>query len=203
MTAARTVKRTTLWVAVLLLIALAGLYVASLFGLSLFPAKQSEAALLNSIQDTSKYVSAVGDFEVVVDDKEDNLVLPDVIAGRKTLFFGAGTVNAYVDLSGLTEGDLTISQDGKSVDVRLPEPELEKPNLDQSRSRMVAQDRGVFDRINDALAVPEQAKFYKMAEERITTAAEKSELKKRATENTKAMLTGMFGSMDIKVTFRD
>lgn len=203
MTAARTVKRTTIWVGVLLLIAMAGLYIASLFGLNLFPTKQSEAALLNSIQDTSKYVSAVGDFEVVVDDKVDNLVLPDILAGRKTIFVGAGTVNAYVDLSGLSEGDLTLSEDGKSVDIRLPKAQLEKPNLDQERSRMIAQDRGVFDRINDALAVPEQAKFYKMAEERIAEAADKSELKKRATENTKTMLTGMFSSMDIKVTFRD
>lgn len=203
MTAARTVKRTALWVAGLLFVAMAGLYIASLLGFNLLPTKQSETALLNSIQDSSKYVSAVGDFEVVVNDKEDNVLLPDAISGRQTLFVGAGTVNAYVDLSGLAEDDLTLSTDGKSVTVRLPEAQLEKPSLDQERSGLVSQDRGVLDRINDALAVPEQAKFYKMAEERIAASAEKSELKNRATENTKAMLTGMFGSMDIKVTFRD
>lgn len=196
-------KRVVAWVAGLIVVALAGLYVANLLGLNLFKANQSETALLNSIQDTSKYVSAVGDFEVVVNDKEDNLVLPDILAGRQTLFVGAGTVNAYVDLSGLAEDDLTLSADGNSVTVRLPEAQLEKPNLDQERSKLISQDRGVLDRINDALAVPEQAKFYKMAEDKIAEAAEKSELKKRAAENTKAMLTGMFSSMEIQAAFRD
>lgn len=203
MTAARTAKRITAWVAGLIVVAMAGLFVASLLGFNLFKTSQSETTLLNSIQDTSKYVAAVGDFEVVVNDKDDNPLLPDVISGRQSLFVGAGTVNAYVDLSGLAEDDLTLSDDGKAVIIRLPEAQLEKPNLDQDRSKLVSQDRGVLDRINDALAVPEQAKFYKMAEERIAAAAEKSELKKRATENTKAMLTGMFGSMDIRATFRD
>lgn len=203
MTAARTAKRITAWVAGLIVVAMAGLFVANLLGFNLFKTNQSEPTLLNSIQDTSKYVAAVGDFEVVVNDKDDNPLLPDVISGRQSLFVGAGTVNAYVDLSGLAEDDLTLSDDGKAVIVRLPEAQLEKPNLDQDRSKLVSQDRGVLDRINDALAVPEQAKFYKMAEERIAEAAEKSELKKRATENTKAMLTGMFGSMDIRATFRD
>lgn len=203
MTAARTAKRITGWVAGVIVVAMAGLFVASLLGFNLFKTSQSETTLLNSIQDTSKYVAAVGDFEVVVNDKDDNPLLPDVISGRQSLFVGAGTVNAYVDLSGLAEDDLTLSDDAKAVIIRLPEAQLEKPNLDQDRSKLVSQDRGVLDRINDALAVPEQAKFYKMAEERIAEAAEKSELKKRATENTKAMLTGMFGSMDIQATFRD
>lgn len=203
MTAARKAKLIAAWVAGVIIVAMAGLFVASQLGFSLFPIKQSETTLLNSIQDTSKYVAAVGDFEVVVNDKEDNLVLPDILAGRQTLFVGAGTVNAYVDLSGLAEDDLTLSADGKSVTVRLPEAQLEEPNLDQERSKVVSQDRGVLDRINDALAVPEQAKFYKMAEDKITAAAKESELRERATTNTQAMLTGMFGSMDIQATFRD
>ncbi len=238
MTATRPGNSIALRVAVLLVVVLSGLYGASLLGFNPFKSGQSETALLNSIQDTSKYVAAVGDFEVVVDDKDDNLILPNIISGRRTIFVGAGTVNAYVDLSGLAEDDLTLSEGGKSVKIRLPEaqpkkqatenteaglaeedltlseggksvkirlPEaqLEKPNLDQDRTKLISQDRGVLDQINDALTVPEQAKFYKMAEEKIAAAAEESELKKRATENTKAMLTGMFSSMEIQATFRD
>ncbi|ALO65804.1 hypothetical protein AS189_03985 [Arthrobacter alpinus] len=203
MTAARMAKRITAWAVGVIIVAMAGPFIASQLGFSLFPTKQSETTLLISIQDTSKYVAAVGDFEVVVNDKEDNLVLPDILAGRQTLFVGAGTVNAYVDLSGLAEDDLTLSPDGKSVTVRLPKAQLEKPNLVQERSKVVSQDRGVLDRINDALALPEQAKFYKMAEDKIAAAAKESELRERATTNTKAMLTGMFGSMDIQATFRD
>ncbi|MFQ4149450.1 DUF4230 domain-containing protein [Arthrobacter sp. LAPM80] len=89
-------------------------------GFNPFQSGKSETALLNSIQDTSKYVAAVGDFEVVVDDKDDNLILPNIISGRRTIFGGAGTVNAYVDISGLAEDDLSLSAGGKSVKIRLP-----------------------------------------------------------------------------------
>ncbi|POH57374.1 DUF4230 domain-containing protein [Arthrobacter glacialis] len=202
MTATRTGKPVALWVAVLLVVVMAGLYVASLLGFNLFKTNQSETTLLKSIQDTSKYVSAVGNFEVVVKDKDANPLMPNILSGRQTLFAGAGTVNAYVNFSGFSENDLTYSDDGKTVVVRLPEAKLDKPNLDQSRSGVVSQDLGVLDLINDALSVPDQAKFYKMAEEKIAAAAEKSELKKRATENTKTMLTGMFSSVKIQATFK-
>ena len=77
-----------------------------------------------------------------------------MIAGRRTLFVAAGTVNTYVDLSGLADQDLTLSSDGKSTTVRLPEPQLDKPNLDHERSYVFSQDRGVLDAIADAIEPP-------------------------------------------------
>lgn len=163
----------------------------------------------------SQFHAAVGNFDVVVDFEDPTSKseaalpgflagkVPDIIARRHTIFIGAGSVNAYVDFSRFTENDLTFSDDGKTVEVRLPEPKLEKPNLDQERSRVVSQELGLLDTINDVFSVPDQTKFYTMAEEKIAAAAEQSELRERATTNTKAMLTGMFGSMNIQATFRD
>lgn len=197
---------------------LGGIAFANVSGFNLFQlgaTDRSHPVLLQSIQNVSQYHAAVGNFDVLVDFEDPTSKveaglpgiisgqLPDFIAGRRTIFAGAGTVNAYVDFSGFVENDLTYSDDGKTVAVRLPEAKLDKPNLDQERSGVVSQDLGVLDIVNDALTVPDQAKFYKMAEEKIAAAAEESELKKRATENTKAMLTGMFSSMDIQATFRD
>jgi len=129
--------------------------------------------------------------------------VPEVIVGRHTLFVVADTVDAYVDLSGLAGEDLTMSDNGKSVTVRLPEAQLDKPNLGHDRSYMFAQDRGVLDRIADALGTPQQAEFYKLAETKLTAAAEESGLQTQTTETTKAMLTGMFGSLGIHATFLD
>lgn len=163
---------------------------------------QSQPVLLESIQEISQYHGAVGNFEVVVDLKEDEMAwAPEFIEGRRTLFVAAGTVNSHVDLSGLADADLVLSSDGKSVTLRLPEAKLDKPNLIFERSYIFDQDRGVFNRIVDAFETPEQAKFYKLAEAKMATAAEESELRKQAVENTKAMLTGMFGSLGIEVTF--
>ncbi|WP_433875214.1 DUF4230 domain-containing protein [Sinomonas atrocyanea] len=142
--------------------------------------QRGEPAVLKSVRDISQYDAAVGTFEVVVNDEQGNVPgLPTLIAGRKTLFVAAGTVNAYVDLAGVAENDLSLSEDGKSVAIRLPHAQLDKPNLDHDRSYVFMQERGVLDRINDALGSPEQEQFYKRAEEKLTAAAEESELRTR------------------------
>ncbi|MHC6221189.1 DUF4230 domain-containing protein [Arthrobacter sp. MMS24-S77] len=187
-------------------VALGGVSAANTFGFSPFQSRQidrSQPALLRSVQDMSQYRAALGNFEVVLDIEDEVAGMPSIIAGRRTLFVAAGTVNTYVDLSGLADKDLTLSPDGKSVTVRLPEPQLEKPNLDHDRSYIFSQDRGLVDRVADAIEAPQQAKFFKLAETKMATAAEGSELQKRATENTKSMLTGLFGALGIKATFRD
>lgn len=199
------IKRTA-FVVVGALLAVAGLGVAAMLGFSPFQMGQSDRdrpALLKSVQDVSQLHSVIGHFEVVIDDKSDETWVPPIIAGRRTLFVAAGTVNAYVDLSGLTDKDLTLSPDGKSATVRLPEPQLDKPNLDLDRSYMYSQDRGVLDRVADVFELPDQEKIYELAEKKFVDAAEESELRKRAAENTKTLLTGILGGRGIKVTFLD
>jgi hypothetical protein len=188
------------------LVALAGVTAANAFGLNPFQSRQidrSQPALLQSIQNVSRFQAAVGNFEKVIDIEDDIAGVPAIIAGRRTLFVAAGTVNAYVDLSGLTDKDLELSPDGKTVTVRLPEPQLEKPNLDFDRSYTYSRDRGVVDRIADAFEAPDQAKLYKLAETKFAAAAAESELRKQATENTKAFLTSLCGRLQIQVTFID
>lgn len=206
MRAAVLFKRIALAAVGALVVVLAGLGAANMFGVSPFQVVQtdrSQPALLTSVQNISEYHAAVGNFQVVLDLEDDVTWVPDIVAGRRTLFVAAGTVNAYVDLSGLADKDLTLSEDGKSVTVRLPEPQLDKPNLDQDRSYVFAQERGVLDRITDAVVTPQQAEFDKDAEARLSAGAEESELRIRAAENTEAMLTGMFGSLGMQVTFLD
>ena len=180
--------------------------VVNIFGFKPFQVSQtdrSQPALLKSVQNLSRYHAAVSNFELVLDIEDDVAGVPDIIAGKRTLFIAAGTVDAYVDLSGLAKRDLTFSPDGKSVTVLLPDSQLDKPNLDHARSYVFSQDRGVLDRVVDALETPEQTEFYKLAETKMATAAEESDLRKQATDNTKAMLTSLFGSAGIQVTFLD
>lgn len=204
MLAAVLLKRVAFVVVGALVAAMAVLGGASVFGLNPFQLRQtdrSQPALLKSIQDISEYHAAVGNFEIVLDIEEDVEWLPDAIAGRRTLFVAAGTVDAYVDLSGLSNDDLTLSADGRTVSVRLPEPELDKPNLDNDRSYVFTQERGVLARVADAIDVPHQSQFYTLAEAKLAAAAEESELLDRASDNTRAMLSGVFGSLGIEAAF--
>lgn len=162
---------------------------------------RSQPTLLKSIQDISQFHAAVGNFEVVLDQETDVKWVPGFIAGERSLFVAAGTVNAYVDLAALGEGDLTVSEDGTEVTLRLPEAQLDKPNLDQERTYLYSQDRGVIDRIGDAISPQDQQDLYRLAEEKLASAAAESDIAERAEENTRAMLVGMFDALDIEVTF--
>lgn len=162
---------------------------------------RSQPALLLAIRDLSQYHAAVGDFQVVIDVERDIRFVPSIFAGQRTLFVAAGTVNAFVDFSGLTGDGLKIDEQAKTVEVRLPPAALDKPNLDQERSYVFAQQRGAANRLADLVKGSDQQQFYVLAEQRIAAAAAESRLRDQAMENTRTMLTGLFGSLGYRATF--
>jgi Protein of unknown function (DUF4230) len=163
---------------------------------------RSQPVLLQAVRDLSQYHAAVGEFQVVVDLEKDAKFLPDFLIGERALFVAAGTVNAYVDFAGLKGDALTVSQDQKSVEVRLPKPRLDKPNLDQKRSYLVAEERGIWNKFKSLFEVPDQQQLYVLGEQKIADAAQQAGLIERAEKNTQSMLTGMLQSLGFSVTFR-
>ncbi|MZF87259.1 DUF4230 domain-containing protein [Streptomyces sp. SID5643] len=161
---------------------------------------RSGPALLKSIQDISRYDAASGNFQVVVDLEKDAKLLPDAIRGTRTLYVGAGTVDAYVDLGKIGENDVKVNGDRTSATLRLPHAELGKPALDPDRSYAVSKQRGLFDRLGDLFSDNpngEQA-VQKLAVRHIGDAAKESELTARAESNTTGMLEGLLRSLGFK-----
>ncbi|MEV0969717.1 DUF4230 domain-containing protein [Microtetraspora glauca] len=158
---------------------------------------RSGPVLLQSIHNLSRFEAATGNFQVVVDLEKDAAFLPDAIKGTRTLFVGAGNVDAYVDFGSLTKDAITVSPDRTTVTVRLPRAQLEKPNLDNKRSYVFAQQRGLLDRVSDFLSSSpqNQQELYVLAEKKIADAAVSSDLRARADQNTRAMLEGMLTSL--------
>jgi hypothetical protein len=167
---------------------------------------RSGPALLQSIQDISRYDAATGNFQIVVDLEKDTKYLPDAIRGSRTLYVGAGTVDAYVDLGRIGENDVTVNEDRTSAVLRLPHARLGKPALDADRSYAVSKQRGLLDRLGDLFSDnpnSEQA-VQKLAVKHIGEAAKDSELTRRAETNTTNMLEGLLGSLgfkEVKVTY--
>jgi hypothetical protein len=191
-------------VVLVLVVLFAGLRLAVLPGLrDLFGTQthdRSGPALLKSIQDMSRYDAASGNFQVVVDLEKDAKYLPDAIRGTRTLYVGAGTVEAYVDLGSLAEKDVTVDADRTTATLRLPHAFLGKPALDPNRSYAVSKQRGLLDRLGDFFSDnpdSEQA-VQKLAVKHIGDAAKDSELTKRAEENTTGMLDGLLRSLGFK-----
>lgn len=160
-------------------------------------ADRSQPPLLQSIQDLSRYVAAEGNFQVVVDLQNDRKYVPDFLLNDRTLFVGAGTVEAYVDFGKISEGAITESADRKTVEIKLPAPQLGETNLDLEKSYVFAEKRGLLNRLGDVFGGDpnRQKAVYQSAEERISAAARDSGLVDRARENTRKMLEGLLRSL--------
>ncbi|MEZ3178006.1 DUF4230 domain-containing protein [Streptomyces pimonensis] len=199
-------------VVLLLVVLFAGIRLSLLPGLKDVFGTETEdrsgPALLESIQDISRYDAASGNFQVVVDLEKDAKFLPDAVRGSRTLYVGAGTVDAYVDLGKLDEDDVRVDEDRTSATLRLPHARLGKPALDPERSYAVSKQRGLFDRLGDLFSDnpnSEQA-VQKLAVRHIGDAAQESGLTARAETNTTEMLEGLLrslGFVEVRVSYGD
>ncbi|MFD8836452.1 DUF4230 domain-containing protein [Streptomyces griseofuscus] len=167
---------------------------------------RSGPALLKSIDDMSRYDAASGNFQVVVDLEKDAKYLPDALRGTRTLYVGAGTVEAYVDLGRVGEKDVTVNKDRTSATLRLPHARLGKPALDADHSYAVSKQRGLLDRLGDLFSDNPDSEHavQKLAVSRIGEAAKGSGLTARAESNTTDMLEGLLHSLgfkDVHVTY--
>ncbi|MFJ8079196.1 DUF4230 domain-containing protein [Streptomyces sp. NPDC096205] len=163
-------------------------------------------ALLESIQDLSRYEAASGTFQVVVDLEKDARFLPDAVRGTRTLYVGAGSVDAYVDLGKVGADDVQVDEDRTSATLHLPHAALGKPALDPDRSYAVSKQRGLLDRLGDLFSDNpngEQA-VQQLAVRHIADAAKESGLTARAERNTTDMLQGLLHSLGfsrVRVTY--
>ena len=165
---------------------------------------RSQPVLLQSMRDLSRYVAADGTFQVIVDLQEHKENVPDFLINRRTLFVGSGTVEEYVDFGSLTSGAIAVN--GDSVQIKLPAPQQSTAALDMERSYVVAEERGLLNRIGDAFRSDpnKQQRVYQEAQKRITEAARSSGLDQRARENTEKMLQTLLGRLgypSVTVTF--
>ena len=169
---------------------------------------RSGPAVLKAISDMGEFRAASGYYEVVVDVEHDVHPLPSFLAGERVLFVAAGTVDAAVDFRDLRPGAVTVNAERTTATIKLPPPELTKPNLDVRRSYIYSQQRGLIDRLHGALTDnpgADQQQLYTLAAKRIAQAASATkELSTRGETNTRAMLQGLLHSLgftDVTVTF--
>jgi hypothetical protein len=192
--------------------------VSGLSGLRLWPSfpnpfatrqvDRSQPVLLKAIEDLAVYKAASGHFQVVVDLEESSRGIPLLVKGQRTLFVAGGSVDAEVDFSGLKEGAIKVSPDGKRVDITLPRARLTTATVDPEQSRVFSRERGLLDRLGSVLSdnPTSERELYRLAGAKMQTAAAESDLKARAEQNTRSMLQSMLRSLgygEVTVTFRD
>jgi hypothetical protein len=168
---------------------------------------RSGPAVLKAITDLGDFRAASGYYELVVDVEKDVKPVPSFLAGERVLFIAAGTVEVGVDLRGLSTGSVVVDDARTSATLTLPKPTLSPPSLNVERSYIYSQQRGLIDRLKDAVGdnAGDQQELYAVASRRLAEAAAKSdELTTRGETNTRSMLEGLLRSLgftDVTVNF--
>ena len=167
---------------------------------------RTNPALLKSLEDLSEYHAASGNFQVIVDTEKDTRFVPSFVRGERTVYVAGGSVDAVVDFSTLDERSIQVSPDRTAVTINLPAPTLGEPTVDPGQSRVVSRDRGVLDRIGGVFSdnPTSERDLVIAAQHKMQDAANQSDLRKRAEDNTRHMLEGMLralGYTSVTVTF--
>jgi hypothetical protein len=160
---------------------------------------RSTTPLLLALDDLHEYHAATGTFQVVVDREVDTRWVPSVISGERVSFLATGTADAYVDFDGLDAGRVTLSPDGEQATLVLPAPRIAEARIDPAESRVLDRDRGLVERVGDALGdnPTDDTELYALAEDHLDAAAAGSDLVQRAEDNTREMLTTLAQSLGV------
>ena len=182
-----------------------------IFGVDQRP--EAAATTLLSIRKTAELRSATGEFSVPVyfGTEEDGLlhdILPGAFDSNSGVAIYQGSVDAFVDLKGLTTDDLDINRTDRSIIITVPEPRLSDPNIDESKSKVITQSRGAFTRLGELFSdkpLSDREALDDVAVGEIIKAADESGLRDTAKENTRDFLTALANRMgydDVEVRFR-
>ena len=167
---------------------------------------RSTPSLLTSLADLEEYHAATGTFQVVVDLERDVRFVPSLVSGERTTFLATGSVDAIVDFTGLDGSAVEASEDGRSVTFSLPPARLDEADVDLENSRVLSRERGVLDRVGGLFSdnPTSEREVAALAKDKLDAAAAESDLRRRAEENTRDMLTGLarsLGYTDVVVEF--
>ena len=185
------------------LIAVGVVVIGQLFGSS-FGTKtvdHSPPLVLVNLRDLSEYHAAQAQFEVTIDQEHDVRWMPSALAGERVQFVGVGSVDAVVDFTLLPAGAVVVGDDGTSVVVTLPTPVLAEPVLDHQQSHVMNRDRGLFNRVGGMFSDNPTSEdgLYDAAMHKMALAADTTDLRRRAKDNTTKMLTALFRSVGYKL----
>ena len=102
----------------------------------------------------------------------------------------------------------SLPRTARPATVTLPTPTIGEPRIDPDKSRVMSEDKGLVDRVNDMLSgdSSHDQELYKSADAKLTRAAEQSDLLDRAEANTTTMLDDLFeglGFEQVEVVFED
>jgi hypothetical protein len=157
---------------------------------------RSAPAVLEKIRELEQFTAAEGQFVQTVDFERDAKYLPSILKGERVVASVQGNVSASVDFGGLDQDAVKVSDDPRTITLRLPAPELQAADIEESSTKILTRDRGVIDRAEDFFSSnpTDDLPLYRAAEKKVDAAAARSDLQQTARTNTERWLRTFLGA---------
>jgi Protein of unknown function (DUF4230) len=148
-------------------------------------------ALMLALTDMARVEGSSATFQVVVDVQDEAKYVPKALKGERIIYLAQGTASGTVDLSKVTTTSITADEVAKTVTIVVPHAEVSNLRIDLTKSKVLSHERGLLDRIGGAVgeAPPMHPDLVARAEQELKKTAAESELRTRAEENTRLLLT--------------
>jgi len=155
--------------------------------------RTDSAAVIRRVQQLNRLETTSFTIEKVIEAGVEGNPFYNLLYKDKLLLIAHGTVVAGIDLSQITESDISISPDGKSLTIRLPPAQILSASLDNSKTRVYQRDSALFAENKD---LETQARI--AAENQILIAACEDGILQKATNDAKAAMTQLLTLADFE-----
>jgi hypothetical protein len=143
-----------------------------------------QPTVVRQIQQLQRLETVLYTLENVVEGEHDySSVLPKLLTADRILLIGHGEVVAGVDLGRIGSGDVIVQ--GRSVVLRLPQPEIFSARIDNQKTHVYSRDTGILVPVDPNL----ETDVRREAERQLREAALKDGILEAARRNAQATLT--------------
>ena len=143
-----------------------------------------QPTVVHQIQQLQRLETVLYTLENVVEGEHDyTSVLPKLLTADRILLIGHGEVVAGVDLAKIGSADVVVQ--GRSVALRLPQPEIFSARIDNQKTRVYSRDTGILVPVDPNL----ETDVRREAERQLREAALRDGILEAARKNARATLT--------------
>lgn len=141
----------------------------------------SRTTALEAIRELGQQKVGGRQFQLAVNLSKHVDVLPTSVNVNSIELLLVADIEAYVDCAALEAGAITISPDGRAVEILMPSPILGKPRVDWEKSVLRDRDAGIINRVQDIYDGNEDAiaAINRLAESEAIQAADDSDMRQR------------------------
>ncbi len=154
----------------------------------------SRPTVVRQIQQLQRLETVVFSMDKIVSGGWESRYLPMFLAGERLLLVVDGEVTAGVDLGHLAAADIIIS--GKTIRMKIPEPEIFSARVDNERTRVYSRETGVFTRVDPNL----ETDIRREAERQVRQAALDNGILRAAAANARATMTSFVRGLGFDAT---